>query len=70
VQLDLGALVGVTPAGVPVGLQFQLSTLFGDSLLDSTATISDVRTETIVPEPAMILLVALGAAFALLHRRC
>ena len=42
-----------------VGLQFQLSSLVGDTRFDSELTISNVQT-TVIPEPSTLILVALG----------
>jgi PEP-CTERM motif len=58
VSFDLSALTGQT-----LGLQFQLSALPGDTGLDSSVAIAQVRLETapaVVPEPATWLLLASG----------
>jgi hypothetical protein len=58
VSFDLSVLTGQT-----LGLQFQLSALPGDTGLDSTVTITQVRLETeptVVPEPTTGLLLASG----------
>lgn len=60
VQIDLSSLTGMT-----LGLQFQLSMLFGDVDLDSTLTVSNlhlVQPEAI-PEPTDIALLTVGALF-------
>jgi hypothetical protein len=57
VEWDLSSLVGKT-----LGLQFQLSELFGDTQLDSSVSITNVALEdrTGVPEPATLLLLLVG----------
>jgi hypothetical protein len=55
VSFDLSSLSG--PTYEPLGLQFQLSALFGDVDLDSTLTISNVQ---LVPVPGAVLLGSIG----------
>ena len=65
VEFDLSPL-----AGVDLGLDFQLNSMFGDQTYDSTLIVSNVRIETTaapVPEPATMLL--MGAGMAVLAAR-
>ena len=57
VSFDLSSLADKT-----LGLQFQLSSPFGDSDLDSTLTVSDVQLQEItpIPEPSTIILLTTG----------
>lgn len=59
VSFDLSSLVS-EPS---IGLQFQLSALPGDLLLESVVTIRNVRTEVTqaIPEPTTLMLLILGA---------
>lgn len=67
VTLDLDVLVGGGFSSA--GLQFQLSSLPGDSELTSKATITGVDAGVPVPEPAAGLLLALGAGALYLRLR-
>lgn len=56
VRFNLSTLIGQT-----LGLQFQLSSLLGDSGLSSTARVTDPRLESeLIPEPATLVLIAAG----------
>jgi hypothetical protein len=67
VSFDLSSLVGQT-----IGLQFQLTSLNGDSLLDSTVTISNVRLDNgvaAIPEPSSVVCWTLLAGIGLISCR-
>lgn len=65
VVFDLGGLVGAS-----IGLQFQLAALPGDIALDSSVTVSNVRTEQhIVSEPETVLLFLAGLIGLWLRQR-
>jgi len=62
ISFDLTSLVGQT-----LGLQFELTALFGDVGLDSIVTISNVEMDVIsVPEPSTLLLFFIGFIYLLL----
>lgn len=67
IAFNLSSLTGQT-----IGLQFQLSSLFGDSFTDSTVTISNVRLDNgvaAVPEPSSVVCWALLAGIGLISCR-
>ena len=63
VTFDLSTLPGT------IGLQFQLSSLPGDSGSGSTLLVSNVQQQTTVPEPGTLLLLCGGLGTSLLARR-
>ena len=66
IELDLSTLIGQQ-----LGLSFSLERLFGDSNLNSIATLGNLRLETVtqVAEPHMALLLIMAALFILLRRK-
>ena len=69
VSFDLSSLSGT--AFEPLGLQFQLSSLFGDGSLTSALTVSNVKL-TPVPIPSAVLLTGLGlgtSAFSMFRKK-
>ncbi len=63
VQFDLSSLVGLT-----LGLQFELAAEFGDAVLTSSLTLSNLQT-TPVPAPAAAPLLLTALAWAIRWRR-